>query len=100
MPMTTTTIAPRCFKVLLGGEDTADGKLFDLFSYKDEGIFMQWEAFGAAETGIYVNDLYLHPENVKSDNDGRKYLFQQEVDGSVVSGWVEFVGGKGFGHIT
>ncbi|HVR97872.1 MAG TPA: hypothetical protein VMW27_14735 [Thermoanaerobaculia bacterium] len=94
------TAAPRCFKVLLGGAETADGKLFDRLGYRDEGLFMQWEAFGADKTGIYLNDYYLSPENVIADNDGRRYLFEQKLGSDFLRGWCEFVGSEGVGHVT
>jgi hypothetical protein len=95
-----TTYIPRCFKALLGGADTADGKLFDRLGYRDEGLFMQWDAFGSSETGIYLNDYYLPPENVMVDNDGRKYLFEQRIGSDFLRGWCEFVGNEGIGHVT
>jgi hypothetical protein len=94
------TTASRCFKVLLGGEETSKGKLFDLGSYRDENVFMQWEDFGAETTGIFLNDLYIEPSSVAAEIGGKKYFFEQSVNGRKVVGWCEFVGGEGFGHIT
>ena len=91
---------PRGFRVLIGGQAAVNGIGLDAGQYTHEDMHMYFEAFGAAQTGIYFNDVYIEPKNVTTANDGRFYSFSQQANGRSVKGWCEFVGHVGFGHVT
>lgn len=88
------------FKVLLAGEEAVRNGISNDDHFTDEGHVLYFESFGNSTRGFYFNDVWIEPASIKISNGGRMYSFRQQVGAKWVSGWFEFVGVTGYGHIS